>query len=258
MANHSAQAQQPDVNALVAPLARKISQSHKHKIAVLPLICSDEGNRSLGVWLARQLSASLASNVPGLELIDASAVRIPFKAGVSPEHPVYDPKTVQEFAEKARAEILVSGNFGAFGQGVGVSLWASKTGDKAILAESNGRLDLTPDMKALLSRPLGLDLPSDGVYQAGWGGVSLPKCLKCPDPRFPENERSSGRWGRVVLLAVVGADGLAHRVEVQEGTSANFAQAAVDAVKGWKFKSALGPDGQPVAVRVPIEVTFRQ
>jgi hypothetical protein len=32
---------------------------------------------------------------------------------------------------------------------------------------------------------------------------------------------------------------------------------AVESVRKWKFKPAAGPDGRPVAVTCPIEVTFR-
>ena len=32
---------------------------------------------------------------------------------------------------------------------------------------------------------------------------------------------------------------------------------AVEAVRGWRFKPAIGPNGKPVATLVPVEVTFR-
>jgi outer membrane biosynthesis protein TonB len=32
---------------------------------------------------------------------------------------------------------------------------------------------------------------------------------------------------------------------------------AIAAVRTWRFKPALGPDGKPVTVNAPIEVTFR-
>ncbi len=58
----------------------------------------------------------------GLEPIDASTFRVPLSAKGSAEYPVHDSKAVREFAKKAHAELIVIGNFDAFGNGVGVSL----------------------------------------------------------------------------------------------------------------------------------------
>jgi protein TonB len=44
---------------------------------------------------------------------------------------------------------------------------------------------------------------------------------------------------------------------VVKGPGLGLEEKAVEAVKQWRFKPALGPSGKPVAVVVPIEVTFR-
>jgi protein TonB len=42
-----------------------------------------------------------------------------------------------------------------------------------------------------------------------------------------------------------------------KGPGLGLEEKAIEAVKGWKFKPAVGPSGKPVATIVPIEVTFR-
>ena len=250
-------AQQADLNSLVAPIAQEISKGHERKIAVLPFISRNQENASVGIWLAKQIAANLVNSVPRIELVDASSVAIPVLASKDSRHPSYDQKAVEAFAKHSGAKVVVQGSFGAFEDGLGVSVTASKKGRKEILTENVGKLDLTSEITALLARPLKSDLPSDGVYEAGWAGVGLPKCLKCPDPGFPDDARSSRTEGRVVLSVVVGLDGASHQIEVREATSPSFARQAINAVKTWKFEPALGPDRKPVPVRVPVEISFQ-
>jgi hypothetical protein len=55
----------------------------------------------------------------------------------------------------------------------------------------------------------------------------------------------SGQVGYLYADAVIKGPGLA------------LEQDAIEAVKTWTFKPALGPNGMPVAVITPIEITFR-
>jgi TonB family protein len=60
----------------------------------------------------------------------------------------------------------------------------------------------------------------------------------------------------VVLLAIITPDGRATDIHVSKGLGLGLDQKAIDAVRNWRFKPALGPDGKPASVRVPIEVDF--
>jgi TonB family protein len=140
---------------------------------------------------------------------------------------------------------------------LGISLSASKRGDRQILAQTNGQIPLTPELRGLIPQSVKFEPPADGIYRPGWGGVGSPECRSCPDPSFGSNERSAKREGMVVLNAVIGADGLARQVEVEKGTNQSFEEAAIKAVIKWKFQPAKGPDGKPVAVRIPIEISIR-
>ena len=56
---------------------------------------------------------------------------------------------------------------------------------------------------------------------------------------------------------VVMPDGRATNIRVEKGLGMGLDERAVEAVKQWRFKPALGPDGKPVAVALTIELTFR-
>jgi protein TonB len=52
-------------------------------------------------------------------------------------------------------------------------------------------------------------------------------------------------------------DGHATDVEIVKGPGLGLEEKAVKAVRTWRFKPALGPNGKPVATITPIEVNFR-
>jgi len=96
-----------------------------------------------------------------------------------------------------------------------------------------------------------------GYFHPGTGGVGYPSCAYCPDPKYSEEARKAKYQGTVVLQAVITPDGRAIEIQVVKGPGLGLEEKAVEAVKQWRFKPALGPSGKAVAVVVPIEVTFR-
>lgn len=96
-----------------------------------------------------------------------------------------------------------------------------------------------------------------GVARAGVNGVTAPRCAYCPNPNYSEEARASRLQGAVILRVVVSATGQVANVVVLSGPGHGLDQKALEAVQGWRFTPAVGPDGKPVACMVNIQVTFR-
>jgi len=96
-----------------------------------------------------------------------------------------------------------------------------------------------------------------GAFRAGVNGVGTPMCIYCPDPLYSDEARKAKYQGTVVLNVIVTADGRATDIHVAKGPGLGLEEKAIEAVRTWRFKPALGPNGRPVAVYIPIEVTFR-
>lgn len=60
-----------------------------------------------------------------------------------------------------------------------------------------------------------------------------------------------------MLNVTITADGRATDIHIAKGPGLGLEEKAIEAVRTWRFKPALGPNGRPVAVYIPIEVTFR-
>jgi len=96
-----------------------------------------------------------------------------------------------------------------------------------------------------------------GIARPGVAGVTIPACVYCPDPSFTDAARAAKFNGSVVLQVVVTADGHAENISVVRKAGYGLEQSAIETVRKWQFRPAKGPDGNPVATIVPIEVTFR-
>jgi len=73
-------------------------------------------------------------------------------------------------------------------------------------------------------------------------------------PQYPAEAGRARIEGTVVLLAVIGIDGSVKDVRVENGLPI-LAQAAIDAVKQWRYKPYL-IDGEPVEVDSRITINF--
>lgn len=88
-------------------------------------------------------------------------------------------------------------------------------------------------------------------------GSQSPRCTSCPQPEYPDKAPKAKSAGTVVVLEVtVTTEGRIIDARVVKGPGMGPEQKALSAVKKWKFKPAIGPNGRPVACRIQIEVTL--
>jgi periplasmic protein TonB len=95
------------------------------------------------------------------------------------------------------------------------------------------------------------------TFRAGHNGVGFPECTYCPDAKYSEMARKAKFQGLVILQIVVTPDGRASHIEIVSGPGLGLEEEAVEAVKNWRFKPALGPNRKPVATQIEVEVQFR-
>jgi TonB family protein len=95
------------------------------------------------------------------------------------------------------------------------------------------------------------------MFRAGVNGVGQPACLYCPDPEYSDEARKAKYQGTVVLEIIVTADGRVLEPHVVRGPGLGLEEKAMAAVKTWKMRPAIGPNGKPVTCRATIEIGFR-
>jgi periplasmic protein TonB len=96
-----------------------------------------------------------------------------------------------------------------------------------------------------------------GMFRAGVNGVGQPACIYCPDPEYSDEARKAKYQGTVVLEVIVTADGRILEPHVLRGPGLGLEEKAMAAVRTWKMRPAVGPNGKPVTCRATIEIGFR-
>ncbi len=87
------------------------------------------------------------------------------------------------------------------------------------------------------------------------GNITEPKKISAPAPRYPEAARRARIQGAVILELTIGKDGSVKNVKVLRGLRLGCTDAAVEAVKKWKFKPST-LNGKPVEVIYVLTVKF--
>jgi protein TonB len=82
-----------------------------------------------------------------------------------------------------------------------------------------------------------------------------PLLLVKVEPSYPLAARRAGLSGRVTVSAVIGLEGGVESAEVLASSNPLFDQAALDAVRKWRYRPAT-MNGRPVRVFFTVVVDF--
>lgn len=217
----------------------------------------DPNGRShpVGRFLADKLSTVLLRDYPALETINFSHSQSILDDSV-PRDLAQASEETRKWAKKLGAKVVITGSFAKGAEGIGISLTAVKTKSGETYALTNGMVPISEEITAIAGE--SIPAPKAGIAKAGVGGVGIPVCSYCPIPPYTDQARAAKYEGKVLLQVVITTEGRAANISVLKGDVMGLGEAATKAVRSWKFRPAVGPDGHAVATMVPIELTFRR
>ncbi len=98
----------------------------------------------------------------------------------------------------------------------------------------------------------GTDIP------AGDSLKHPPRTMKCVQPRYPERARRLSIEGYVILRFIIDAKGIVTSPTIHQSVpSGVFDNAAIRAVRQWRFEPGRGDDGNPVPCQLQQRFDFR-
>ena len=148
------------------------------------------------------------------------------------------------------ADILVTGSVERRERSYVLKVVPIHVADEKVLGTIEESLPITEFTESLVT-------PFPGrTSKAEMLGVAMPVCIHCPDPGYSDLARSEKISGTAILLVQVLVDGTVGQIRPQKMLGYGLDEKAYYAIKNWKLKPAM-KDGNPVAVVVPVEVSFR-
>jgi TonB family protein len=96
------------------------------------------------------------------------------------------------------------------------------------------------------------------VPRAGVNGVTSPKCIYCPQPKYSKEALKANFSGVVLLDVTITTDGKIINPIVLKSPGLGLKEKALAQLSKWKLKPALDPEGKPVNCRLQIEISFHR
>lgn len=116
-------------------------------------------------------------------------------------------------------------------------------------------MDHDPRIDGWQIREDGESVPEDNLVKIG-PGVTPPRPINSVEAEFSDEARRKKIQGIVLISMIVDKNGLPANPQVVKAIGHGLDEKALDAVRLYRFQPAMR-DGQPVAVRITVEVNFR-
>jgi len=89
------------------------------------------------------------------------------------------------------------------------------------------------------------------------GDLTAPVLLERVSPVYPEAARKERIMGVVVVETVIDETGAVREARAVESPDEALAQAAIEAVRQWRFEPARNPAGKPVEIKWKVTLAFK-
>jgi TonB family protein len=250
----------PEIQSLATRTADRVAKTHQQHIFVAGLQGCHLDDEICTLY-ETSLRAELEKMIPGVRFIERANIINILEGRGFLALDAYFPDVLKAAAKQAGADILVTDTL----------QWQSDGYDLVSEAYDGVRGKKLDQFRVKIARtqtdsgeePLVFTDPASGASliisrgnQARSSVVEYPKCVRCPNPSYTPVARANRIQGHVVLMATVTEKGEAVSIGVVDGLDDGLTGQAVEAVRTWQFKPAIGKDEKPIATRVPIEVNF--
>jgi len=248
-------AQESRIDALADQMAAALSQAKLKTVIVFDFDGPDEMD-ALGQKLAEDFRAALTKSGKGLQVEDRSQLLDLLKKDKLAPDGISDAGTASWVLKPTQTQAFILGTLSNGGDGLQLSVEAFRVERSQRISKFETSLPLTDDLKAFIEESKkGRDV-FGSLPRTSTKGHSSPSCIYCPQPRYSAEASRAKFQGNVVLEITIDEDGHARDISVKRGLPLGLTGQAIEAVQEWRFKPAADPDGNPVAVRTTVEMTF--
>ena len=249
-------AQFPKLDDLASETLKEIKRLKPRRVAVADFRSSDGASLQQGHYFALSLS-TLLQDLAKQDFVVASHTG--FDGDLSRLHLTVEAlargDSLRDAASKIAVEVLITGSVQKRGNSYFLQVMPVRVASAKWLPTITTTVQSNEFFESIF-----MPLPSEVPVLTGKDvapDVSMPSCLYCPNPSYSDQARRAKFNGSGMFQVLVSPDGRAQQIRATKLIGYDLDEQAFYAIKEWKFRPATNKDGIPVAVIVPVEVTFR-
>jgi len=235
-------------------MSKDLARLALHKVYVSDFADTSGKRTALGCFFGASFSKLIGENAKNFAIISRIDVhRYLDKNGWS-DTDLSKADVMSKLASEFSLDAILSGVISADRESYTIDFTVRDLSDKELF-RSQYKEKIDPVFSANL--PGESEVSGSNFYFAGFDGVTIPKCVLCPSPSYPDEKRASRVHGSIMLSVLITAEGKADHIYLLKKLDPDLDRDAIDKVKSWRFEPSKDPNGSYVAVRVPIEVTYK-
>ncbi len=248
----ASRAQFSKLDDLASQITKELKPLKPHLVAVVDFRASDGADSPQGHYFAYLISEALR-NHPKKKFVvaehqsfddDLAELHITGPLGPDPAHPSIN--------TSISADVLVIGTVERRGSVYVIQASPLLVAKNKIFSAVQQEIVRNEFLDSMV-----VSFPPNAA-KAGKDDAGMPSCVHCPDPSYNDLARGKKIQGACVLTVLISAEGAAQQIRLEKMLGYGLDEKAYEAIKRWSFRPARRKsDDQPVAVIVPIEVTFR-
>lgn len=235
-------------------LAQQISDAKIHKLAVAGFVTSEGEASPRGKYLSALLCEGWTQHHVKFTVVEPASFRQTLAEHKLTIQDLKSPESLKQAGATLGVEAVVLGTLSDTADGYLLTVTVRTTSDGALLLTKEQPVAHSHVLDNLAATNADT---SASAPKAGANGAGVPTCTYAPTPVFPAGARKAKiSAAGVVVMAVVSTEGLVTNIRVLKDPGYGFAERAAEKLTEWRCKPALDKDKKPMAVTVPIDITF--
>lgn len=237
-------------------LAKEISRLRFQNLYVDDFLDSSGRRTEEGCYFSSIFSNYLKGLLKDVDVVNrVDAQRLFDHAGMSGVD-AQKPENMLKFKTTLNVDVILTGLIRFAGDKYEMLLSLREVSTAKELIQTQYREKLEPTFKALF--PAATDASGRIFYFASMDGVVSPKCKYCPQPEFTAQARATTVSGTALFSVLVAQDGTPHSIRLVQSVEPSLDQTSIDIMRTWLFEPARNSVGNPVPVRMVVEVAFHR
>jgi TonB family protein len=247
--------QKSDMESVGKHIGKHISEAGFSSTAVADFVREDGTPLAEGRYFSQELTQSLKRYHPKILVVGPWDLLVALAdAQVSPLELLHT-ENPQKISSVVHVDTIISGKVETAPDHYRVKVTARNLKDGSVVSTE----DQFVKRPSYTDEQMFLDPTATArrIDATGDRGLTAPACVECTVPAFGAGENSPKHEAEVEMDVLISEEGQVLKAVVLRATDAGLKGKALEVVRTWRFRPATDKNRKPIAVIVPVTITFR-